>query len=230
MSRDGVRGHLLGSVPISIAAHFVVVILLLVIPLAANVYLPPVERGLPEFVRAVPVPPPPAFVLRSRRAAPALILSPAVAPLVAPASLGPEALVAPGPQFDVPIGSPGGLPAGMGEVGGFTPPVPAPNVDVPRANVPVRVALLPQPPRKVVDARPIYPDIARNAHVEGTVILEAVVDTSGAVTELRVVRSIPLLDQAALEAVRRWRYTPSMYGGRPVSVLLTITMRFTLNQ
>jgi protein TonB len=74
----------------------------------------------------------------------------------------------------------------------------------------------------------MYPDIARSARVDGTVILEAVVDANGSVTQLRVVRSVPLLDRAALDAVRQWRYAPSLYGGRPVSVLLTITVRFTL--
>jgi protein TonB len=94
----------------------------------------------------------------------------------------------------------------------------------------VRVALLPEPPRKIADARPVYPEIARTARVEGTVVLEAVLDPTGRVTQLRVVRSIPLLDQAALDAVRQWRYTPSAYGGKPVSVLMTVTIRFTLNQ
>ena len=85
-------------------------------------------------------------------------------------------------------------------------------------------------PRKTADARPLYPDIARTAHVEGTVVIEAVLDTTGRVTQLRVVKSVPLLDQAALDAVRQWRYTPSVYGGHPVSVLMTITIRFTLQQ
>ncbi len=61
-------------------------------------------------------------------------------------------------------------------------------------------------------------------------MLEAVLDPSGHVTQLRVVKSVPLLDQAAIDAVRQWRYTPSAYGGHPVSVLMTITIRFTLQQ
>jgi protein TonB len=48
------------------------------------------------------------------------------------------------------------------------------------------------------------------------------------VTQLRVIKSVPLLDQAALDAVRQWRYTPSLYGGHAVSVLMTITVRFAL--
>jgi protein TonB len=62
------------------------------------------------------------------------------------------------------------------------------------------------------------------------VVLEAVLDPAGHVTQIRVVKSVPLLDQAAVEAVRHWRYTPSMYYGRAVSVLMTITIRFTLSQ
>jgi protein TonB len=94
----------------------------------------------------------------------------------------------------------------------------------------VRVAQLPEPPHKTVDVRPVYPEIARAAHKEGTVILEAVLDTTGRVTQLRVLRSEPLLDQAALDAVRQWRYSPSLFYGKPVSVLMTITVRFTLQQ
>jgi protein TonB len=103
-------------------------------------------------------------------------------------------------------------------------PVPEP----PRPAAPVRVAQLPVAPRKIADARPLYPEIARAARREGTVVLEAVLDTAGRVTQLRVIQSVPLLDQAALDAVRQWRYTPSVYGGQPVSVLMTITIRFQL--
>jgi len=72
--------------------------------------------------------------------------------------------------------------------------------------------------------------VARQTRTQGTVVLEAVLDPTGSVTQLRVVRSVPLLDQSALDAVRRWKYTPSSIGGRPVSVLMTITITFTLQQ
>ena len=90
------------------------------------------------------------------------------------------------------------------------------------------MADLPVAPRKIVDMRPVYPEIARAARVEGTVVMEAVLDPTGRVTQIRVIRSVPLLDQAAVDAVRQWRYTPSVYMARPVSVLMTITIRFTL--
>jgi protein TonB len=64
--------------------------------------------------------------------------------------------------------------------------------------------------------------------VEGVVILEATVDTSGRMTGLRVRRPVALLDQAALDAVGRWRFTPALLNGEPVAVIMTITIRFTL--
>jgi len=100
----------------------------------------------------------------------------------------------------------------------------------PQKTGPVRIADLPVAPRKIVDVRPVYPDLARTARKEGTVVMEAVLDATGRVTQLRVIQSVPLLDQAALDAVRQWRYTPSTLGGHPVSVLMTITIRFTLQQ
>jgi protein TonB len=154
--------------------------------------------------------------------------NPDVVPTVAPASIQPDS-ERPGPDFAVPIGPSAGLPAGLGEGQGISTLVASPPADPPQAPATVRIAQLPEPPRKVVDVRPVYPDLARTARVEGTVILEAVLDTSGHVTQLHVVRSVPLLDQAALDAVRQWRYSPSVYGGRPVSVLMTITILFKLN-
>jgi protein TonB len=74
----------------------------------------------------------------------------------------------------------------------------------------------------------VYPDLARAARVQGTVILEATIDETGAVTNVKVLRSIPLLDRAATDAVRRWRYTPTRLNGVPVPVLMTVTVTFTL--
>jgi TonB family protein len=69
------------------------------------------------------------------------------------------------------------------------------------------------------------------AHVEGVVILEAVIDTEGHVTNARVLRSVnPVLDRAATNAVLRWRYTPALVGSRNVSVYLTVTLNFQINR
>jgi protein TonB len=60
------------------------------------------------------------------------------------------------------------------------------------------------------------------------VILEAVINERGVVERLRVLKSVPLLDAAAMDAVSRWRYTPTLLNGTPVAVLMTITINFTL--
>jgi len=230
MARSGLRSHFTGSVPISIGVHFIVVTVLLIIPLTATLELPDPAAHLPDYMRvAPPPPPPPAPSVPVRPAtAPQTNDAPtnlAVAPLSAPDAIRPESAPPVVPDLGLPPGA--GLPEGVGLVIGDKPgPVPPP--DPPRPAGPVRVADLPVTPRKIGDVRPVYPEIARAAHLEGTVIMEAVLDTTGRVTQLRVIQSAPMFDQAALDAVRQWRYTPSLYGGRPVSVLMTITVRFTL--
>lgn len=75
---------------------------------------------------------------------------------------------------------------------------------------------------------PIYPEIARQARIEGIVIIEATTDIYGRVIDVKVLRSIPLLDQAAIDAVRQWVYEPMIINGRPRPVIFTVTVRFQL--
>ena len=93
---------------------------------------------------------------------------------------------------------------------------------------PVRAPGDAQRPTKVRDVRPIYPRAAQAARVEGIVILEVVIGPSGQVTDIKVLRSAPLLDEAAIEAVRQWEYTPTLLNGVPVPVVMTVTVNFTL--
>jgi periplasmic protein TonB len=74
----------------------------------------------------------------------------------------------------------------------------------------------------------VYPSIARAAHVKGIVILEAVIDAHGNVTSVQVLRSNPLLDQAAVDAVRQWRYMPARLNGQPIAVVVTVTINFSM--
>jgi periplasmic protein TonB len=227
--RRGLRSHLSGSVPVSIVVHLVLLLVLVVIPLASDIMLPLPLGPIDSWVLAAPAPPPPDVVLRSARSS-ANSVSPApIIPTKAPDTIAPDP---PAPQAFVPVGAvEGGLPSGFGVEGGLPPLIEAPvPPSPPLPQGPVRAAQLPELPRKVVDVHPLYPEIARSARVEGTVILEAVLDTSGRITQLRVLRSVPLLDQAAIDAVRQWRYTPSTYNGRAVSVLMTITVHFSLQQ
>jgi len=81
-------------------------------------------------------------------------------------------------------------------------------------------------PRKIHDVAPQLPDVARQAGVRGTVILELTVGADGAVTNATVLRSIPLLDKAAIDAARQWRYEPTMLNNQPVPIILTATVIF----
>jgi protein TonB len=79
-----------------------------------------------------------------------------------------------------------------------------------------------------VDVTPIYPAIAQSARVQGVVTIEATIESDGSVKNARVLRSIPLLDQAAIDAVRQWKFTPTLLNGVPVAVIMTVTVSFTL--
>ena len=85
-----------------------------------------------------------------------------------------------------------------------------------------------QPPAQIKDVMPAYPEAARQAQVQGTVILSVRTDEAGHVADVMVLRSIPLLDQAAIDAVRQWAYEPKIIDGKAVPVVFTVTVRFVL--
>jgi TonB family protein len=90
----------------------------------------------------------------------------------------------------------------------------------------VRVGSTIATPQKLVDVPPVYPRQARQARITGTVLLELTVGADGAVTNARVLRSIPRLDAAAIDAARQWRYAPTLVNGEPVPIILTATVKF----
>jgi protein TonB len=91
---------------------------------------------------------------------------------------------------------------------------------------PVRVGGQIRPPTKIRDVPPVYPAIARSARVAGVVTIEATIDPEGKVMDAKVVRSVPMLDQAALDAVRQWEYIPTLLNGVPVPVVITVNINF----
>jgi protein TonB len=223
-------GRLSGTLPVSVGVHCVALLGFLVWPLTAGITLPQVPPKLPTWVAAMAIPAPP-FV----RPAPTPVTSTArfsdnAAPTAAPEKINPEIPSSAPSLPDLPPGDAIGS-TDLGAISGGSDRFVAPPPPVPqRIAAPVRVSDLVQQPRKIVDARPAYPDLARQAHVEGTVILEAILDRDGRVDNVRVVRSVPLLDAAAVQAVRQWRYTPTVLHGQPVQVLMTITINFQLQQ
>ncbi len=104
-----------------------------------------------------------------------------------------------------------------------------PDAMAPETSLPLRVGGKVREPRKIKNVVPAYPDIAKEARVQGVVILECVVSAEGRVTRVRVLRGIPLLDEAAISAVRQWEYEPTSMNGRPVPVIMTVTVNFLLH-
>jgi periplasmic protein TonB len=87
-----------------------------------------------------------------------------------------------------------------------------------------------KPPVRTVYVAPPYPDLARAARIQGLVVIECTIDPSGRVVDPRVITGHPLLQNAALDAVRQWRYTATRLNGVPIAVLMTVTVNFTLGR
>ena len=85
-------------------------------------------------------------------------------------------------------------------------------------------------PKKIKDAKPVYPPLAQTAKISGIVIIEAIIGKDGSIRDAKILRGMPMLNDAALEAVRQWRYTPTTLNGVPVEVVMTVTVNFTLNE
>jgi len=121
------------------------------------------------------------------------------------------------------IGDPDALPGGIAVPS--APVVPT----TPPPQAPLRHSGI-KPPARVAYVAPVYPLAARAARKEGLVIIEATIDEQGNVTDTQLLRSIPLLDEAALAAVRQWKFSPTLLNGTPVSIVMTVTVNFTLTQ
>ena len=120
----------------------------------------------------------------------------------------------------------GGQSEALGPMPPPPPPPPAPPYPAPSA--PVRVGGNIKTPTKVKDVRPMYPPDAQSAKIQGVVIVEATIDADGRVSDAKILRSIPMLDDAALAAVREWEFTPTYLNGAAVPVIMTVTVNFTL--
>jgi protein TonB len=192
---------------------------------------PAVARGLEVFVapRDLPVPPPPPTPAPVTPRAP--VADPSVAPIAAPDRIEAESPVTPSPESGVPgaiaVGA-GGAPwsAGNGSNAALAPPPPSQPVPPPAI---LKIGGNIKAPARLSYTAPVYPAIAQAAKVQGIVELEATIDERGVVRNVKVVRSVPLLDQAAIAAVSTWRYTPTQLNGVAVPVVMTVRVAFSLN-
>lgn len=221
------------TLPLSIAVHVALVGTLIVIPLVAPAALPaPATAAMLAFAApsvAPPPPPPPAPVRTAQIQQPKSLINQTAAPLEAPTNITPERQVPENTQLLSAIESSGATVPGaeIGIPGSYGPP-PPPSSRTETPSVPVRPGGNIRPPTKIKDVKPIYPVIAQIAQVGGIVIVEAIIAPNGKVQDAKVLRSHPLLEAAALDAVRQWEFTPTLLNGSPVSVVITVTVDFRL--
>lgn len=98
----------------------------------------------------------------------------------------------------------------------------------PPQKAPIRVGGAVKPPERIKHVEPVYPDIARQAKIQGVVIIEAIVGKDGSVTAAKVLKPLPLLDEAALQAVKQWKYEKPYVDGEAVDVIMIVTVSFSL--
>lgn len=226
---------------ISWGVHLVI-IAAVVVPLMFVVGETPEVPSMMAFVASAPAPPPPPpppaapAATAPAAAKPVPTTGTNAAPIEAPSEIAPE------PEGDmsevgVPRGVEGGVPGGVvgGVLGGMLdapppplPPAPPPPAPAPRA--PIRAGGEIQAPTLLRRVPPVYPPVAVDAQMEGVVILEATVGRDGHVEDVAVLRSIPLLDKAAKEAVMQWQYAPLLLNGKPERFILTVTVSFRLQR
>jgi periplasmic protein TonB len=218
---------------VSFILEAIVVVILILIPLMFTEALP--KGQLMTFLVAPPPPPPPppppAAVKIVKQVETDIVNNQLRTPTKIPKQVKIiQEEEAPPPSAGVVGGVPGGVPGGAanGVIGGIisSTPVAVPKVAVQR----VRVSQGVTQGMKVHDVTPQYPQMAKIARVQGPVVLAAVIGKDGAIQNLRVVSTAsPLLNQAAVEAVKQWRYRPYILNGEPVEVDTTITVNFTLS-
>ncbi len=222
------------TVPMSLLIHLGAAALIVIVPLLAGGQLPEPASGVKAFFAeplAAPAPPPPPPPPAARAAvAPKMAPKPVqqntfVAPVEVPQEIRPEEGLDLGVEGGVAGGVEGGVPGGVvgGVVGGL------PDAPPPPVQQPVRVGGQIKEPKKLKSVAPVYPSIATQARVQGVVILECIISPQGKVTDVKVLRGVPLLDEAAIDAVRQWVYTPTLLNGVPVPVIMTVTVNFKLS-
>ena len=232
------RTHKPWTVALSFLIQFGIVIVMILIPLIYTEALP--KQLLTTFLVAPPPPPPPpppaAAVQRVVKPIARIIHNGQMtAPTVIPKKVSmikeeelPPDVGAVGVAGGVPGGVPGGQAGGVlgGIIGGTGAGLPPP--PKPAANKPVRVGGNVAQANLIRQVTPVYPPIAKTAHISGTVLLHAIIGKDGTVQDLQYVSGPPLLMKSAKDAVRQWRYKPTLLNGEPVDVDTTISVVFTL--
>jgi len=234
-----------GSRALQLAVSIVVHVLVIGVPLLFSLwytdtlnlraYTATLLVGLPP-----PPPPPPAAAAVVRTPAPRRVFTTG-GKLLAPSFIPKQVAVlkeAPLPDVSGLEGISGGVPGGVpgGQMGGvlggvlggilsnkaIAPPLAA------KPKTPVRIGGRVRPPRELLKAAPDYPVLARSAHIQGDVVLDATIDALGNVIDARVVSGHPLLYDAALNALRKWKYEPTYLNDEPVPIQMNVIVSFRI--
>jgi len=223
------------TLPIAYILEVVIIGVLIIVPLMQTDALP--KAQLLTFLAAPPPPPPPPpppakapQVVVHRVSMADLMKAPTVIPKtiakVKPEPVVQSAGVVGGVSGGMPGGSVGGVLGGIiGGVSAGPPPPPPPKPKTPQR---IRVGGQVEAAKLIYKPTPQYPPLAKMARIQGTVRLEAVIAKDGTIQDLKVLSGHPLLVKAALDAVKQWRYQPTLLNGQPVEVVTEIDVNFTL--
>ncbi|MBM3745885.1 MAG: energy transducer TonB [Acidobacteria bacterium] len=233
------------TVAVSFLVQSILVILLILVPLIYTDTLP--KTQLMGFLVAPPPPPPPpppaAAPVKVVKVIPrqfdaGRLMAPKVIPkqiaVIREDELPDPGAGAVGVVGGVPGGVPGGNPGGV--IGGIigaapvAPPPPPPKVEVQKPVAPqrIRVGGNVQAAKIISQPKPVYPPLAKQARIQGTVRFTAIIGRDGAIQNLQLISGHPLLVPSAQEAVKQWRYQPTLLNGEPVEVITQIDVNFTL--
>lgn len=223
------RGKRAAQTGLALAVQLAIVGALLLVPLlfteGIDLYkfnttllvAPPPPAAPPPMVRAQTVVPKQSFI-KAQLTAPTVIPKRIV-----------EAVPDAGSMAPAIAGMAGGVPGGVGDVlGGSVTGPPPPPVAAERPKGPIRIFSGMKEPRLLYEPPLVYSPIARAAHISGTVVVEAVIDERGNVTQVQLISGPPLLVDSALKAVAGRRYEPTILDGQPVSIRLTARIVFRM--
>ena len=233
------KGRSVWAMVLSGAVQSLILGVFILIPLLNYYELPAAE--LMTFLVAPPPPPPPP---PPPEMAPQKVAPEKFDPLAAPKEIPDEvaiieeAIPAPAQTITGAVGGViGGTPGGQigGVIGGIISnapmiaPPPPPKKKPPPTPKRIRVGGAVQRANLIKQVKPVYPALARQARIQGTVRLTAIIAKNGSIEKLEVLSGHPLLIPSALQAVKRWRYKPTLLNGQPVEVVTQIDVNFTLS-
>jgi periplasmic protein TonB len=224
------------TVAISLTAQVLFVAVILILPLLHIAALSAPDRA----TIWLPLQPPPRAVepqreTRAPLARRTMARAVFVAPTQVPATIDMRDMSADAPEIGPLIGSALSGPLTALSTGAMVQPIPPPVQTVkpaqpPAPGAPIRVGTGVQAAKLIFGPRPAYPALAKAARVQGVVRLQAIIARDGLIENLQVVSGPPLLVQAALAAVRQWRYQPTLLSNQPVEVATEIDVNFTLSR